>query len=288
MVDENTQTAAAASASATKPLTLADIDREYFEPTPERLQAAALRIAAISGIIGADGKPLEAKTNHDFANDPLPAGWGIFIQPIAQRTADKGNVPVGVAICKVPSLEEVSNSAKGMEFIQQAILTQFGVKIGNSVRPREGNAPQTAIPETLADFIEPRNNEGSFKTYSLLAPGFVKYLKDKGFKYISAPQLRNILQSAAFAESQYPKIKQPFWVQVLDAFIAASATYRAPVEKKGQPENPITPLDPAVLINWKETRDEAEAAPNLDNVSLDDIGSLIAAGAAPAEAGATS
>jgi hypothetical protein len=68
-----------------------------------------------------------------------------------------------------------------------------------------------------------------------------------------------VLQSSAFASSQFEKISQENWVTLLDAMVALA-------NKKG--------LDPAVLVNWKETRDETVVDMDEDELDFSDFAEL--------------
>jgi len=83
-------------------------------------------------------------------------------------------------------------------------------------------------------------------------------LKDKGLTFMSAPILRQILSSAAFASMHWPKTPQTVWASLLEKMVARATAMG---------------LDPAVLQTWKETRDAVEMeVPELDLSDFDDLG----------------
>jgi hypothetical protein len=99
----------------------------------------------------------------------------------------------------------------------------------------------------------------------------VKVLKRKGLKFITDSILRQTLQSAAFAEQQFPSIPQDKWIQILDSMMA-----RATAEK----------IAVGMLADWKESRDSAtlkDTDIDLSDLDFADDGSIvIAEHAAPA------
>ena len=64
--------------------------------------------------------------------------------------------------------------------------------------------------------------------------------------------LRSILESAAFAESQFPKVPQASWEKLLDSMIGKA-------EKDG--------MQVGMLADWRKTRDAA-GLPSDDEVDL--------------------
>ena len=253
---------------------LEDLERSYFAPNDLASASNMLEQikAAVAAVDPATGKPVHDilfRTNYDFSQ-PIPDGYGVLVQPIQKRSEDKtvGNVTVGVAVSAVPSIEMVmmAPDGKGEDFIQNAVIAQFAVKIGNAVRPKGPNN-QTAgtLPFSLEDFIENQRGKESFKTYSEIAGEFIKILRGKGLKLITVPQLRQILMSQAFAETQYPKVPAAQWDLVLSAMIVQANKLK---------------LEPASLINWKNTRYET-TADETEIEGFEDIASLISTPAAP-------
>lgn len=83
----------------------------------------------------------------------------------------------------------------------------------------------------------------SIKAFSELAPSVVKNLKKRGLKTITTGILKACLQSAAFAGDTYGMVAQESWAGLLDIMVAEARDRK---------------LDPAVLENWKATRDTTE------------------------------
>ena len=95
--------------------------------------------------------------------------------------------------------------------------------------------------------------------YRKLATAYVKVLKKKGLTYITESILRQILQSAAFAEQQFPTIDQSKWEQILDSMVA-----RAEADD----------LAPGMLNEWRKSRDSAELVDSdidLSDIDFDDL-----------------
>ncbi len=195
--------------------------------------------------------------NFDPEKD-FPAGYGLSIVPISKRT-NEGNVTIGVAVAAIPDPTTVAEHEKGGDFIRQAVLDSFMAKVANSVRPRADGSTAGTMPFSVEDFIERRGGGASLKAYTEIAPTFVKALRQKGLKFITASMLRQVLQSKAFAEAQFEKIAQNVWEKILDSMVQHAS-------KKG--------LDPAVLVNWRETRDQVEV-PEMDELDLEDLGDLV-------------
>lgn len=243
---------APASTPVVKPFKTDDITKRYF--APDQLQEAQGYLTKISAVC-ADGT---IKRNFEPEKD-FPDGYGLAVVPISKRVEGKGNVFLGVAIAAIPDPASVAEHEKGGEFIRSAITDVFMSKVANACRPRPDGTVATTIPFTIEDFIESRRGRENLKAFSEIAPIFVKALRKKGIKYMTPGLLRQTLQSTAFAETQFEKIAQAAWQKVLDAMIVKA--------KAGG-------FDPAILQNWKDTRDSVEVE-EIDDLDLDDLDSLI-------------
>ncbi len=249
-----TEAAADTEAIEVKPTKVDDVKKIYFPSG--KLAEAQTEIEKVNLI--ADEHDLGMTFNFDTEAE-FPAGYGIAIVPVT-KNIDKKNVTVSVAIAAIPDLETVSNEEGGQQFINKAVISSMIAKLANAVRPR-GEAGETAasIPFSVADFITSNRPEGVLLAYRKLASAYVKVLKNKGLLYITESILRQILQSAAFAEQQFPTIDQSKWEQILTSMIA-----RAEADD----------LAPGLLVEWKQSRDSAElvdANIDLSDIDFDDL-----------------
>jgi hypothetical protein len=230
------------------------IDRKYFPPND--MENAGLEINRIVEGAGEDNvvfnfDPNDAETISD--------GFGLCIVPNTRREAGKGTVTYGVTVAAIPDPTTVLAHEKGEEFLRSLCIDSLVAKIANSARVRPDGSSGT-LPTTITDFMERRSSKGEgLKTYTELSSHFVKALRKKGLKLINAQLLRSCLQSATFAEEQFEKITQEQWVQVLDLMIA-----------KAGDDN----LDPAILNDWKDKRDQFEIE-TVDEVDFNDLGDLV-------------
>ncbi len=234
---------------------LGDVVKRYFSPDQlqDEAQAAVSKIVAIA-------KTGEIKRNFN-PEEPFPDGYGLAVIPLSKRgdTPGGGNITIGVAIAAIPDPELVGSHDKGGDFIRAIITDTFISKVANACRPRADGTTAPTIPFEIMDFLESRRGRESLKAFSEIAPRFVKALRKKGISYMTAQLLRQTLQSRQFAESQFEKIPQEAWQKVLDGMIVKA-------REAG--------LDPAVLINWQETRDATEVA-DIGEIDLEEFDNLV-------------
>lgn len=238
-----------------KPATkLDDVKKAYFPSG--KLAEAQLEIEKVNAI--AEEHNLGMVFNFDPEVE-FPAGYGLAIAPVTKNIDGKNTIKA-VAIAAIPDLETVQSAEGGQQFVAKCVVGSMIAKLQNAVRPR-GETGETAasIPFSVADFITSNRPEGVLLAYRKLASAYVKVLKKKGLTYITESILRQILQSAAFAEQQFPTIDQSKWEQILDSMIA-----RAEADE----------LAPGMLVEWRKTRDSAElvdASVDLSDIDFDDI-----------------
>ena len=188
-----------------------DIKKLYF--TSAKLADAQTEIEKVNAI--AEEHELDMIFNFDTEKD-FPSGYGIAIVPVSKRDkAAKENVIVGVAIAAIPDLATVEQHENGKQFILDAVSGNMIAKLANAVRPRGDSGDSAAsIPYSVDDFITSNRPEGVLLAYRKFASAYVKVLKKKGLKYITDSILRQTLQSAAFAEQQFPSVGQDKWVSI--------------------------------------------------------------------------
>lgn len=226
-----------------------DIKKAYF--ASDKLADAQTAINSANEI--AEALDLEVVYNFDVEKE-FPEGYGIALIPIAKRV-NNANVTLGVAIAAVPDVATVAAHDNGQAFITDAVIGNMIAKLANAVRPR-GNDGDTAasIPFSVEDFITSNRAEGVLVAYRKFASAYVKVLKKKGLKFITETILRQVLQSAAFAEQQFPKVPQEKWVQILDSMMARATAEGVAV---------------GMLADWKASRDSAELKD--DDIDLSDL-----------------
>lgn len=243
-----------ATAAEDAKFTLGDVTRRYFSPDQLPKEASdylkkVIEVAAIG----------EIKRNFD-PEKPFPEGYGLAFIPLSKRDASgKGNITIGIAVAAIPDPELVGAHEKGGEFIRDAITDVFMAKIANACRPRADGTTAPTIPYEIMDFLESRRGRETLKAFSEIAPIFVKALRKKGIRFMTAQLLRQTLQSKQFAESQFEKIPQEAWQKVLDGMI---------VKAKSEGH------DPAVLVDWKQTRDATEV-PDIGELTAEDFDNLV-------------
>jgi hypothetical protein len=241
-----------------------DIKKVYFNST----QMAEAQTAINAAVEIATGLGLEQVMNFDGEKE-FPEGYGIALIPIAKRI-NNVNVTLGVAISAVPDLATVQAHEGGNAFIMDSVVGSMIAKLANAVRPR-GDAGETAasIPYSVEDFITSNRPEGVLLGFRTFAGAYVKVLKKKGLKFITESILRQALQSAAFAEQQFPSIPQDKWIAIIDSMMARAVAAGVAV---------------GMLEDWKASRDSAELKDtdiDLSDLDFDDTGEVAKVEAAP-------
>lgn len=264
--DANAQ--AAAPTPVTPPaFTIESLEKVYYAPE----EIADKAVPYIDKVVNlANDKKLDVRTNFD-PNVGVPPGFGIYVVPLQRRADPKkdlgadgkpleGNITIGVAITAVPSLSVLNSDQRGAPFIQSAVNRMFESKIVASIRPRSDGKlpPEAAMPKTLEDFIENRRETQTYGAFTEVAKLYLPELR-KQMAFLTPVVLRQCMQSKSYAAS-FPAVKDEFWVKLLDSMIAKS-------NAKG--------WDASVMVNWKNTRDEAQIDAAAD-VDLDAISALIA------------
>jgi hypothetical protein len=243
------------------------IKKAYFPST--KMDAAQIAVGVVSAI--AEEHELNMVFNFDVEGE-FPAGYGLAIGPISKRENNENNV-VGVSIAAIPDLATVEKEIGGSQFIHDAAIGSMIAKLANAVRPR-GETGETAssIPFSVEDFITTNRPEGVLLAFNALAPAYVKVLKKKGLKHLTNSILRQVLQSAAFAEQQFPAVAQEKWLGILNSMVSNA-------EKDG--------LAVGLLAEWVKTRDSATLEDkdiDLSDLNFDDMVSTAAPAVAETQA----
>lgn len=226
------------------------LTNKYFAPC--ELAQAGDAIAVAQQIATNLNMPI--MTNFD-TEQPLPEGFGIAIRAVSKRGQE---TPLACLLLAIPSIELVVGNADGSKWIAELAINSMAEKAAAAVRPRGDEALLTdasVLPRTLADFVQPAKRGEGLGTFRAIAGDFVKVLKKKGLSFLNLSLLRQLLESAQFAKSQFPQISQDKWITVIDAMIA-----------KAQKDS----LDTAILEHWKQTRDTVEIS-LMDDFDLGDL-----------------
>lgn len=229
--------------------TLEDVEKRYFPPSD--LASAQALLTKINQL-KASGTRVD--TTYD-PEKPFPANYGLGVIPLSERSqSGEGNIKVGVVLAAIPDPDLVAQDEAGQKFIRENTINSFLTKVANASRVRQDGSTATP-PFTVKDFVEGGRRGESLKTFTELAPGFVKALRSKGLKFITSTILRQCLANTAFAENQFPGVAQENWLHVIGLMVDKAV-------EKG--------LDPAVLHNWVNTRDQQ----NIDELDDVDFGDL--------------
>jgi len=238
--------------TGTKALDLQDVKKTFFKPS--QLKEAEIAIqAAMEACQKADGMQV---WNFNPETDEIPKNYGIVIQPINQRLEEgKGTIVIGVGIGAVPTLDAIQEEKTGGDWVVNTIENAVMAKFANAIRPKADGETSGSVPFSIEDFITSQRAEGVLVAYRKLAKSFIEFLRKKGLKLMNEQLLRQVLQSAAFAEQHFPSIAQDVWNTILDKMIAAA-------NKED--------MAPGMLVEWKDTRATA-GLPKIDEIKVDDF-----------------
>lgn len=195
------------------------------------------------------------------ANNSLPEGFSVLVQPIAERsTGSEGNITKQVVIAAVPSLDLVMADEKGRALVADILATHFGNKLKTALRAQEAGTGTGTLPSSYADFIESRRGGSDMKAFNDLAGDFVAALRKKGLKIMSKPLLRSVLANKNAALEHFKKIEDNGgWVAVLNSMIKTAQDRK---------------LDPVILVHWLNTRNDNTNTFE-DDIDLGDIATLL-------------
>jgi len=187
--------------------------------------------------------------------DELPEGYGIAVRAISKR----GKGLQGVIIAMQPTLEAILSHDKGDEYMRSTICADLMDKLANAVRGVGDSVLFGGIMRfSLGDFLAPAKLGEGLQAFRAIASVFVDALKKKGAKKMTSGLLRQICESAAFAEAEFPHLPQEQWQNVIN-------TMSSKASAAGE--------DTAIFAHWLATRDQVEIVS--DDLDLDDLSGLL-------------
>lgn len=235
---------------------LQSVDRKYYAPSDikEGFESAKEIVAGLNEL------GIAAQYNFN-PEEEFPEGYGLAIIPLSKRVPQQGNVNVNVCFAAIPDPETVAQADGGADWIYSTLTAALLAKVANNARPKADGSTAGSLPLSVNDFITSQRAGENLEAWKKYAPRYVQSLKQKGkgrrIRRLTVALLKQILQSAEFAESVYSKIPQTAWEKVLDSMI-----------KNAKADG----YDTSALEHWKETRDSAEMEePTLDLDDLDDL-----------------
>lgn len=238
--------ATATTAPTTNPLNKA-VKKQFWGV--ESLEVAQATVNAVIESVNNVGGKLTF--NFDPAAD-FPDGYGLAVVPICKKDSANVMQTLGAAIGAIPDYATLVGRTDGAAFAKDVVETALMAKLANAVRPRADGNVAASVPFSIEDFITSNRPEGVLVAFRKLAPAYVKLLKSQGLKLMTDGILRSVLESAAFAESQFPKVPQASWEALLDSMIGKA--------NEGD-------MIAGMMVDWRKTRDEA-GLPTDDEVDL--------------------
>lgn len=241
--------------------------RKVFRAVNEELQAELQSIAELAG----DGDDAVQSIYHPSkwltgikglsAGEPeFPENHSVIVYPIKERIepapaeGPKSEI-VRIVVQAVPSLELAqADGQRGNGYIEDAFYGAIAVKLANAARAliKEGESG-SSLPVSTADYFEVTRDSG-LATFDALAKGVLDALakQHKVFKMLNKNNFRKCLSSKPFAMATFQMIEQNgIFAVVLNKMIELA-------NKDG--------LDPQILVDWRDNRENAQA---LDSASMD-------------------
>lgn len=214
-----------------------------------QLEVAQATVNSVMEIVNRAGGTLKFNFNPE---GDFPEGYGLAVVPICKKDGANVMQTLGAAIGAIPDYSALVTTTEGSAFAQDVVETALMAKLANAVRPRADGNVAASVPFSVEDFITSNRPEGVLVAFRKLAPAYVKLLKSQGLKLMTDNILRSVLESSAFAESQFPKVPQASWEALLDSMIAKAGTAGMVV---------------GMLADWRKDRDTA-GLPSDDEVDL--------------------
>ena len=243
--------------TATAAPKLEDLKRDYFAPGRE--EQAAIAIEKARAICAAHNLPVAFNWKAEDG-ETLPDGYGVSVLPITQRREGSGNVAVGLYIAGIPSVALIQSTDGGQLWVNDVCESALLNKFANTVRPRDGQETPLSVPYSVADFITRADRDQGLAFYRSIQADYVGAL-NKLFKrkIMNGTLLRQVLQSAAFANQQFAKLPQATWEKMLQKMISQA-------EMAGE--------NAGIIQNWLDTRAEAQIE-IADDWDMDDLNTML-------------
>lgn len=217
--------------------------RTYFGPA-ELSQAAdyLTRLKAVLDAWTVDGKatPIPVIMSPGLADGTVPDGFGILVKPNFERAGGGEKMRIThVAFATIPDITAVLASSKGAAFVSDIWIERVARRVGSLINNADG---PVVFPTSLDGYLETGKRTSSLTTFNLLAPVYVKWLKEHGLKSITQPIFKALCMSADFARSLHrqPEEKGQFAL-ILQRMIANGRAKQ---------------LDTSLLEVWLAERDE--------------------------------
>lgn len=223
---DNAQT----TASPALPKTLDDVTTTYFPA--DKLEAGMALVHHISSATAEGGLGYNLIPNFDPEKYEFDGNSGLLVLPQSETvevsksdgTKEKVRKLKRIILAAVPTMQALANDAKGAEYIENAVLAAYAAKLRNAFIRVTDDAKAIAdgnlrLPLTIADFVEKSSTgaqDQGLSAFNNMANDMVKMLGNKGIP-INKSLLRQVLQSAQFANALFPKVAQGVWVKVLEA-----------------------------------------------------------------------
>ena len=188
---------------------------------------------------------------------------GLLIAPINKRVPDpdvpgeQKTIAVGCLAAAVPTVAAIlAHGEAGKAFIDQAVERLLFATVANAVRPRDGMTPAGKAPFTIEEFITPRRGNDELQAFGKISKMFVKGLKDKGLKRMTAGLLKDCISCAENAMQFFPNIPQETWVKLLEMMAVKAAEKKLPI---------------AIFLDWTANRDQATGVGEVEGLDLDGL-----------------
>lgn len=230
------------------------ITKQFFPPS--ELETANKVLAQL------EARGIEPTFNFDPAGEFPSETHGLLIAPINKRvpdgdTGEQKTIAVGCLAAAVPTVAAIlAHGEAGKAFIDQAVERLLFATVANAVRPRDGAMPAGKAPFTIEEFITPRRGNDELQAFGKISKMFVKGLKDKGLKRMTAGLLKDCVSCAENAKQFFPNIPQQTWVKLLEMMAGKAAEKKLPV---------------AIFLDWTASRDNATGLGDVDGLDLDGL-----------------
>lgn len=230
------------------------IKKQFFPPA--ELEAANGVLAQL------EEKGIKPIFNFDPSGEFPSTTHGLLIAPINKRvpdgdTGEMKTIAIGCLAAAVPTVAAIlAHGEAGKVFIDQAVEKVLFATVANAVRPRDGATPAGKAPYTIEEFITPRRGNDELQAYGKISKMFVKGLKDKGLKRMTAGLLKDCVSCAENANQFFPNIPQDTWVKLLEMMATKAADRKLPT---------------AIFLDWTASRDNATGIGDVDGLDLDGL-----------------